>query len=441
MENLKAPNFRWEMRIVISMCLGYGMLMLCRTVVSVAGPTMLADPALSLDIASFGAILGWGTAGNLTGKLTTGVLADKLGGSRVFIWAVGIAAVATFIFGSLSSNIAFFALYFLTVFAKSAGWPAMANIIRVGFVQAKHGRVWGFIATSSRISSVVTTILVSSLLFIMSWRGLFYIAGALALVSVFILPRYLKNSWQGIGVRTANLETSNESLANLVEDHPLSKTESRAAIGVFIRNPRFWLISLGVSSLAVLFEFQVFIPIFLSETFSLQPAQAGLASSAFPLGCLVAVFGGGFVYDKLSKKNIVYAMGASLAIAVLCLLGLRLLGEVDFGNGLELILTITLIFVFGFAISPAYYIPMSVFSIRFGGKHCGLLVGLIDAFAYFGAMMFDFIGGAVANKEGGWENFILILIVTSIAAAIIMTTFLYLDYLDSERDLALPVTA
>ena len=441
MENLKAPNFRWEMRIVISMCLGYGMLMLCRTVVSVAGPTMLADPALSLDIASFGAILGWGTAGNLTGKLTTGVLADKLGGSRVFIWAVGIAAVTTFIFGSLTSNIAFFALYFLTVFAKSAGWPAMANIIRVGFVQAKHGRVWGFIATSSRISSVVTTILVSSLLFIMSWRGLFYIAGALALVSVFILPRYLKNSWQGIGVRTANLETSNESLANLVEDHPLSKTESRAAIGVFIRNPRFWLISLGVSSLAVLFEFQVFIPIFLSETFSLQPAQAGLASSAFPLGCLVAVFGGGFVYDKLSKKNIVYAMGASLAIAVLCLLGLRLLGEVDFGNGLEMILTISLIFVFGFAISPAYYIPMSVFSIGFGGKHCGLLVGLIDAFAYFGAMMFDFIGGAVANKEGGWEDFILILIVTSIAAAIIMTTFLYLDYLDSERDLALPVTA
>ena len=441
MENLKAPNFRWEMRIVISMCLGYGMLMLCRTVVGVAGPSMLADPALSLDIASFGAILGWGTAGNLTGKLTTGVLADKLGGSRVFIWAVGIAAVATFIFGSLSSNIAFFALYFLTVFAKSAGWPAMANIIRVGFVQAKHGRVWGLIATSSRISSVVTTILVSSLLLIMSWRGLFYIAGALALVSVFILPRYLKTSWQGIGVRTANLETSTESLANQVEDHPLSKTESRAAIGVFIRNPRFWLISLGVASLAVLFEFQVFIPIFLSETFSLQPAQAGLASSAFPLGCLVAVFGGGFIYDKLSKKNIVYVMGASLTIAVFCLLGLRLLGEVDFGNGLELILTITLIFVFGFAISPAYYIPMSVFSIRFGGKHCGLLVGLIDAFAYFGAMMFDFIGGAVANKEGGWENFILILIVTSIAAAIIMTTFLYLDYLDSERDLALPVTA
>jgi sugar phosphate permease len=419
------------------MCLGYGMLMLCRTVVGVAGPAMLADPGLTLDTATFGAILGWGTAGNLTGKLTTGILADKLGGSRIFIWAVGLAAIATFIFGTLSTNIAFFALYFLTVFAKSAGWPSMANIIRVGFVPAKHGRVWGFIATSSRISSVATTVLVSSLLLIMSWRGLFYIAGALALVSAFILPRYLKSSWQGSRRLDADAEGSTEPISAWSKDHPLSKAETRAAIRVFISNPRFWLISLGVSSLAVLFEFQVFLPIYLNETFSLPPAQAGMASSAFPLGCLVAVFGGGFIYDKLSKKNIVYTMSATLIVAVLCLLSLRLLGVYDFGSGLELSITIVLVFLFGFAISPAYYIPMSVFSIGFGGKHCGLLVGLIDAFAYFGAMMFDFIGGTVANKEGGWEDFILILIVTSILATIIMTTFLYLDYRDSEHDLDL----
>ena len=413
------------------------MLMLCRTVVGVAGPAMLADPRLTLDTATFGAILGWGTAGNLTGKLTTGILADKFGGSRIFVWAIGLAAIATVIFGTLSTNIAFFALYFLTVFAKSAGWPSMANIIRVGFDPAKHGRVWGFIATSSRISSVATTVLVSSLLLIMSWRGLFYMAGALALVCAVILPRYLQNSWQGSRGLDAETEWSTESISAWSKDHPLSKIETRAAIGIFISNPRFWLISLGVSSLAVLFEFQAFLPIYLSETFSLQPAQAGMASSAFPLGCLVAVFGGGFIYDKLSKKNIVYTMGATLIVAVLCLLSLRLLGVYDFGSGLELSITVVLVFLFGFAISPAYYIPMSVFSIGFGGKHCGLLVGLIDAFAYFGAMMFDFIGGAVANKEGGWEAFILILIVTSILATIIMTTFLYLDYRDSERDLDL----
>ena len=116
------------------------MLMLCRTVVGIAGPAMLQDPSLSLDTASFGAILGFGTAGNLIGKLTNGILADKLGGSRVFIFVIGLAAVSTFGFGTLSGNTAFFALYFLTVFAKSAGWPSVI-ISKLSDVEYGFGNV------------------------------------------------------------------------------------------------------------------------------------------------------------------------------------------------------------------------------------------------------------------------------------------------------------
>ncbi len=406
------------------MCVGYAMLMLCRTVVGVAGPAMLQDPTLNLDTASFGAILGWGTAGNLVGKLTNGFIADKLGGSRVFIFAIGLAAVSTFVFGTLSSNTAFFALYFITIFSKSAGWPSMANIIRVSFSNDRHGRIWGFIATSSRISSVATTLLLSSLLLVLSWRGLFFVAAGIALVIAILLPKFLLKSKS----LTPEFDGEGVKQSPLFESHPLNNTDTFRAILHFVRNPSFWLISLGVSALAVLFEFQVFIPIFLSETFDLQPAEAGIASAVFPLGCLIAVFSGGFVFDKLSKKSLIPIMGMTLVIAVFCLLALWYLGTVELGHQLELILTMSLIFIFGFSISPAYYIPMSVFSIRFGGKHCGLLIGLIDALAYVGAMIFDFVGGAVANKEGGWQDFLLILIVTSVIATITMITFLYVDH-------------
>ena len=428
----KALNVGLEVRIVISMCVGYAMLMLCRTVVGVAGPAMLIDPNLQLDTASFGAILGWGTAGNLIGKLTNGVLADKLGGSKVFIFAIGAAAVTTFVFGTLSSNTAFFALYFLTIFAKSAGWPSMANIIRVWFSPSKHGRVWGFIATSSRISSVATTVLLSSLLLVISWRGLFFIAAAIALLCAIILPRLFKNTKNDVSDLSEKPVQNIEAILDNSANHPLHKADTFAAILFFIKSRRFWLISLGVSSLAVLFEFQVFIPIYLSQTFDLAPAQAGMASSAFPLGCLIAVFTGGFIVDKVSKKKLIYVMGSTLVVAIFCLLSLRYLGTVEFEAQFELALTIGLIFAFGFAISPAYYIPMSVFSISFGGRHCGLLVGLIDAFAYFGAMIFDFVGGAVANKEGGWQDFLSILIVTSIIATITMIIFLYVEYQSSK---------
>lgn len=425
-------NLRWEAQIVVSMCLGYGMLMLCRTVVGVAGPAMLLDPDLALDTATFGAILGWGTAGNLTGKLTNGVLADKLGGSKVFISAIAIAAVATFIFGTLSSNTAFFAVYFLTVFAKSAGWPSMANIIRVSFTHAKHGRVWGFIATSSRVSSVVTTLLLSSLLLLMSWRGLFFVAATVALICVVLLPKYLKDSWKDSEGLSTQSEKTVETLSAQAKNHPLHDVGTPGAIFYFVKNSRFWLISLAVASLAVLFEFQVFIPIYLSETFDLIPAKAGMASAAFPLGCLIAVFSGGFVFDKLSRKNLIFVVGVMLIVAIFCLLGLRFLGTVELNALFELILTISLIFIFGLAISPAYYIPMSVFSIEFGGRHCGVLVGLIDALAYLGAMIFDFVGGSVANKDGGWQDFLSILIVTSVIATVTMLTFLYVEYVGSK---------
>ncbi len=210
--------------------------------------------------------------------------------------------------------------------------------------------------------------------------------------------------------------------------HPLDELKTFEALAVFFRSPRFWLISISLMCLAVLFEFQGFIPIYLNESFGLTPAEAGAASSVFPMGSLIAVFAGGFVYDKVSKKALVVVLGGMLGAGLLCLTLLWMLPNINLNPRLELGLTIGTIFVFGCAISPPYYLPMSVFSIRFGGRHCGLLIGLIDAFGYAGAMVFDFVGGSVADQQGGWQSFLTILVVVSLTATVTMTIFLYMDY-------------
>ena len=71
---------------------------------------------------------------------------------------------------------------------------------------------------------------------------------------------------------------------------------------------------------------------------------------------------------------------------------------------------------------------MSVFSINFGGRHCGLLIGLIDAIGYTGAMVFDFVGGSVADQQGGWQSFLTILVLVSLTVTVTITLFLYLDF-------------
>ena len=419
---------RWEFTVGGSMCLGYAALMLCRTTVGVAGPAMLRDADLQLTTTAFGAILGWGMAGNLLGKLTNGVLADKFGGRKIFVLALCITAAAICAFGVASETSSFFLFYFLTLFAKSAGWPAMANLIKVWFAKQKHGRMWGIISTSSRASSVGATLLLSSLLLIVSWRGLFFAAAVITAVVVAVLVKLLKATPSEVGVLRADSPETGSPTSGRTQVHPLDELETFEALAVFFRSPRVWLISISLMGLAVLFEFQVFLPIYLSESFALSPAQAGTASSVFPLGCLIAVFAGGFVYDKLSKKALTAALGGMSGVGLLCLSLLWVLPDIGLNPRSELVLTVVTIFLFGCAISPAYYLPMSVFSINFGGRHCGLLIGLIDAVGYTGAMVFDFVGGSVADQQGGWQSFLTILVLVSFMVTVTMTLFLHMDF-------------
>ncbi len=191
---LNRSRIRWDFIIGGSMCLGYAALVLCRTTVGVAGPAMRLDTDIELTITAFGAIVGWGMAGNLLGKLTNGVLADKFGGRKIFGLAICVAATAIGLFGMVSESSSFFLFYFLTVFAKSAGWPAMANLIKVWFAKQKHGRMWGIISTSSRASAVGATLLLSSLLLIVSWRGLFFVAAAITAIVFAVLAKLLKGA-------------------------------------------------------------------------------------------------------------------------------------------------------------------------------------------------------------------------------------------------------
>jgi MFS family permease len=71
---------------------------------------------------------------------------------------------------------------------------------------------------------------------------------------------------------------------------------------------------------------------------------------------------------------------------------------------------------------------MSVFSVDFGGKHCGVLVGIIDAAGYLASMVFEFFGGAIADRTDGWQQFLNIIFNVSIVGTIALPIFLIIDY-------------
>lgn len=422
---------RWQ--IITGACLyfGYGALMLCRTTVVVSGPAMISDPDLHMSKTLFGSLLGWGLAGTLVGKLSCGILADRFGGRNVFIVALSVTAASIFAFGAVSNVSFFFLLYFLALLAKSAGWPSMAQTIRVWFSKNMHGRMWGILSTSSRASSVVSSLVLGGLLFLVSWRWLYALAGGVTTLTVLLLYRFLKSAPSEVGLPSIDtLETERDTPC---PPHALDHVSLSEALLSFAKSPRVWLICISLMCLTVLMEFQSFIPIYLKESFGLSIAESAMAGSIFPFGCLVSVLVGGFIYDKVSKKSLLVILVSLLGASLLCLTLLWMLPNLDLPQKMQLPIATAAILLFGIAITPSYYLPMSVFSIDFGGKRCGLLIGIIDACGYFAAMIFDFVGGSVADLQGGWTNFLLILWFVAVGAIFSTASFLYLEYRISVR--------
>ena len=174
-------------------------------------------------------------------------------------------------------------------------------------------------------------------------------------------------------------------------------------------------------------EFINFIPIYLTESMGIASEKASMAGSAFPAGMFAALVATSVVYDRLNKWRLIYVLGGLLAVSCLCVVALWNFASLPIPTSMQVPAAIGLIFLMGFSLSPAYYIPMSVFSVSFGGKHGGFLVALIDVFGYAGAMLFNYFGGSIA-EDYGWSVFLIGLLSIAVAALLSMTTFLTLDY-------------
>ena len=160
------------------------------------------------------------------------------------------------------------------------------------------------------------------------------------------------------------------------ENHPLFGTHLFQAIFAFILSLRFWLVVIMLMALTCAMAFLDNLPAYLLKVHKLTPSQAAMGSSIMPLGALAGLILSIFFYDRFSKKQLRIILGVTLVIATLALLTLKNLSFFELDQGATLILAMALIFIFGLTISPAYYIPMSIFSIEFGGPHSATLVSV-----------------------------------------------------------------
>lgn len=416
----ESPSRAAQVRIIAGMYIGYAMFMVLRMAPSVAGASIVDNPELGIDKGDWGRILAMGTIGAVVGKFLGGLAADRFGGRWTFTIGLIISSIGVAAFAGSTTVALFQASFFLTLMAKSAGWPSMTRIIIDSFRPAEYGRVWGILSTSSRIGTLVATFCLGGMLSLLAWQSMLFASAAsgLLLAVVFFLLLHRNNG------RT-NAAPSPESPAaadSSAPPHPLDGKSLYAALKVFARSRQFWLITASLMCLTIMWDFLLMVPLYLKDTLALSPARASVTSSAFPFGSLISVLIGGWVFDKLSRRATARLMGALLVVATACIATFLVMPRLDLSPDGAVSVTIALLFIFGLCVSPCYYIPMSVFSIEFGGPRSGFLVALLDAIAFGATAAFYARAGEIAKRS--WSAFLLVLVVICLLSALTTWQFL-----------------
>jgi MFS family permease len=86
-----------------------------------------------------------------------------------------------------------------------------------------------------------------------------------------------------------------------------------------------------------------------------------------------------------------------------------------------------ILFFYGLTLAPAYYLPVSIFSNEFGGRHCGFLVGLVDMAGYSASMLYLIAGGRMV-VNWGWQSMIQLFLVIAVVGTLVTIWFAFEDY-------------
>jgi len=398
----------------------YAVSMFMKYSIIVVSPSLISDPSVAISKTQFGEILASGSIGGIIGKILFGLAADRIGGKYSFLVGLAVLSIGVMIFGLSFNFLAFIIIFFSLAFAKAGGWPSIAKLIGNWYHCSQHGRAWGYIATSSRFGTIIATLGLGFSLNYLPWQYVLYLSATIGIIMVVIWYFCVREKPNEIQIG----EQPRRQASQQYIDHPLYNKTLKFALFNFIKSPRVCLIFFAMMGLTIMTDFLNFVPIFIKESLKISEANAVMTASAFPIGSIIAVLAGGYIFDALPKKTMTKIIGFTLSIAVLCIVVIYNISNFSFSQPVNIIVIYICLLFFGLSVAPAYYLPMSIFSIKYGGPFSGILISILDIGGYFASAVFGIITGRVADSMG-WGQVLLLLMLMGIITLVITVWFLH----------------
>lgn len=367
------------------------------TIFSIIGVQIKAE--LGLSETQFGLLIG---APILTGSLIRvllGVWADQLGGRRVNLIVMLLAAGATFLL-SFAQTYPQFLLAALGVGIAGGAFAVGVSYVSKFFPPERQGTALG-IYGAGNVGSAVTKFAAPFVMIAYGWETVaqgWAVALAVIGLAVFFLTRDDPEV-------TERRKTGAKAEAAWIQLAPL-------------RDIRVWRFALYYFFVFGAFvALALWLPRYLTGVYGLGIAAAGMVAAAYSIpGSLFRVFGG-WLSDRIGARKVMYL---TFVVSVLCAFLLSyppttyviegVDGPIRFHLEISLIAFIALIFALGFAMSlgkaavfkhiPVYY-PRNV----------GAVGGLVGMIGGLGGFILPIVFGLLADFTGVWTSCFMLLFV------------------------------
>ncbi len=224
-------NKKWA--VFLSITFGYGFYYVCRLSFSVAKKTM-ADEGI-FDASQMGIIGSALFFAYAVGKLTNGVLADRVNVRKFMATGLLLSAIANLLLGMTTNFLFFFVLWGLNGWFQSFGAPSSVVSISHWFGGKERGTFYGMWSSSHNIGEAITFIAIAVVVSSYSWRLGFQVAGLLAVVMSFVIWKFLFERPEVYGLPPVIHEESPECANKSVGEKQWE----------VVRNPAVWILALS----------------------------------------------------------------------------------------------------------------------------------------------------------------------------------------------------
>jgi OPA family glycerol-3-phosphate transporter-like MFS transporter len=391
-----ARTLRWQTVTLATLFAGYTGYYICRSNLSVMGPSLKEELAGSTFTDNpFGLLGSVGIFAYALGKTGNGVLGDFLGGRRMFLLGMVVSVACTVVFGLSSGLLTFVVVWGVNRYFQAMGWVGMVKVSSRWFPAHRQAFVMGVLSLSYLVGDAFARFYLGVFRddVQLSWRGVFLVAAATLGVLAVVCAVLLKSSPGEVGAEEPPVYADNV----YGRAGEASRPDSLAGLLLpLLGNLFFWLSCVVNFGLTLIREtFGLWLPTYLHEVGKLDEGVAAKWSALFPLAGAVSVVLVGVAGDRLRGKH--GRIVLPCLVLLIAALGLLAVAPLD-GRPAEALVIICAV---GLFLLGPYSLFSGVIALQLGGKRgSSAASGLIDCAGYLGGTLSGVGVGALSQRHG-----------------------------------------